>query len=89
MTKMRHPWTNGHVEHMHRTIKETTVKRVHHDIPAQLRTHLAGLMIAYNFARRLKILKDLTPDEFTMQIMDIKTTTMHPNPIHYTPGQIA
>jgi hypothetical protein len=30
------------------------VKRYHYDNNDQLRTHLAGLMAAYNFVRRLK-----------------------------------
>lgn len=40
------PWTNGQVERMNRTIKETTVKRFHirsHDL---LRTHLAAFLNA-------------------------------------------
>jgi hypothetical protein len=29
LTKIQHPWTNGQVERMNRTIKEATVKRYH------------------------------------------------------------
>jgi transposase InsO family protein len=31
LTKPNHPWTNGQVERMNRTIKDTTVKRFHYD----------------------------------------------------------
>ncbi|GEM_PF-4423199 len=31
LTKPRHPWTNGQIERMNRTIKESTVKRFHYD----------------------------------------------------------
>ena len=60
-TKPNHPWTNGQVERMNRTIKEATVKRFHFENHDQLRTHLADFMAAYNFARRLKTLGGLTP----------------------------
>ena len=61
LTKPNHPWTNGQVERMNRTIKEATVKRFHYESHNQLRTHLADFMAAYNFARRLKTLSGLTP----------------------------
>jgi len=31
LTKPNHPWTNGQVERMNRTIKDATVKRFHYD----------------------------------------------------------
>ena len=61
LTKPRHPWTNGQVERMNRTIKDATVKRYHYDNHDQLRQHLADFVAAYNFGRRLKTLKGLTP----------------------------
>ena len=36
LTKIKHPWTNGQVGRMNRTIKEATVKRYHYDSHAQL-----------------------------------------------------
>ena len=64
LTKPRHPWTNGQVERINRTNKEATVKRFHYDNHDQLRQHLADFVAAYNYGRRLKTLKGLTPYEF-------------------------
>ena len=50
LTKPNHPWTNGQIERMNRTIKEATVKRFHYDSHDQLRTRLADFMAAYNCA---------------------------------------
>jgi transposase InsO family protein len=57
LTKPRHPWTDGQVERMNRSIKEATVKRYHYDMHDQLRKHLGNFVAAYNFGRRLKTLK--------------------------------
>ena len=65
LTKPNHPWTNGQVERMNRTIKEATVKRHHYDSHDQLRRHLQDFIEAYNFGRRLKTLKGLTPYEYS------------------------
>lgn len=40
LTKPKHPWTNGQVERMNRTIEDATVKQYHYDSDDQLRTHL-------------------------------------------------
>jgi transposase InsO family protein len=64
LTKPKHPWTNGQVERMNRTIKEATVKRFYYETHDQLRSHLADFVQVYNFAKRLKTLKGLTPYEF-------------------------
>ena len=86
LTKIRHPWTNGQVERMNRTIKDATVKRFHYDDHAQLRHHLADFMDAYNFGRRLKTLKGLTPYEFICKCWTSEPERFILNPLHQMPG---
>ena len=68
LTKPNHPWTNGQVERINRTIKEATVKRYYYASHDQLKVHLHTFVLAYNFARRLKTLKGLTPYEYICKI---------------------
>ena len=68
LTKPNPPWTNGQVERMNRTIKDATVKRFHYESHDQLRMHLADVMAACNFARKLKTLSGLTPYEYIRKI---------------------
>ena len=86
LTKPNHPWTNGQVERMNRTIKDATVKRFHYDDHDQLRTHLSDFMAAYNFARRLKTLGGLTPYEYICKIWTSEPDRFILNPIHQMPG---
>jgi integrase-like protein len=86
LTKPRHPWTNGQVERMNRTIKQATVHRFHYDTHDQLRQHLADFVNAYNFARRLKTLKGLTPYEFICKCWTNQPARFNLNPIHQMPG---
>ena len=86
LTKPNHPWTNGQVERMNRTIKDATLKRFHYDNHAQLCRHLADFLDAYNFARRLKTLKGLTPYEAICKTWTKEPERFTLNPIHQMPG---
>ncbi len=86
LTKPNHPWTNGQVERMNRTIKDATVKRYHYDSHDQLRSHLADFLNAYNFARRLKTLSGLTPYEYICKIWTSEPKRFISDPIHQMPG---
>ena len=86
LTKVKHPWTNGQVERMNRTIKEATVKRFHYDSHEQLKQHLVDFVSAYNFARRLKTLRGLTPYEFICKRWTAEPERFTLNPIHQMPG---
>ena len=77
-TKINSPWINGQVERptpplsgwVNRTIKEATVQLYHYDSHKQLTEHLQAFIGAYNFGKRLKTLKGLTPYEFICQQWD-------------------
>jgi len=86
LTKPRHPWTNGQVERMNRTIKDATVKRFHYDNHEQLRRHMIDFINAYNFGRRLKRLRGLTPYELVCKIWTTEPERFMINPIHQMPG---
>jgi len=99
-TKPKHPWTNGQVERMNRTIKDgeadqktirgivfpLSVKRFHDDDHDQLARHLADFISAYNFGRRLKTLKGLTPYEFICKCWTSEPERFTLNPINQMPG---
>ena len=86
LTKPRHPWTNGQVERMNRTIKEATVKRFHYETHDHLRRHLGDFIDAYNFARRLKTLNGLTPYEYICKIWTKEPERFNVDPTHQSPG---
>jgi len=86
LTKPNHPWTNGQVERMKRTIKDATVKRYHYENHNQLRMHLGNFLDAYNYARHLKTLSGLTPYEYICKIWTSEPDRFILNPIHQRPG---
>ena len=77
---------NGQVERMNRTIKDAKVKRFHYDDHDQLRRHLNDFVAAYNFGRRLKTLKGLTPYEFICNRWTSEPDRFILDPLQQMPG---
>jgi transposase InsO family protein len=86
LTKPGHPWTNGQVERMNRTLKEATVKRYYYENHQQLKEHLYNFLNAYNFAKRLKTLQGLTPYEYIIKCWQKEPERFTVNPCHHTLG---
>ena len=86
LTKPNHPWTNGQVERMNRTLKEATVNRYYYQTHQQLRDHLNAFVNAYNFAKRLKSLRGLTPYEFIVKMWTETPLLFHFDPTHHNVG---
>lgn len=81
-TKVKHPWTNGQVERMNRTLKEATVNSFHYASHDELKQHLHAYLMAYNFAKRLKAIKGKTPWQFILN-----QWTIHPEYFTLNPNQ--
>lgn len=86
LTQFRHPWTNGEVERMNRTIKQATIKTYHYETIDSLRRHLYDFLNAYNFAQRLKILRFLTSIQKILDEFQQKPHLFYTNPSHYSLG---
>ena len=71
---------------MNRTIKDATVKRYHYDSHEQLDGTSHDFIAAYNFGRRLKTLKGLTPYEFICKRWTSEPERFILNPIQQMPG---
>jgi hypothetical protein len=71
---------------MNRTIKDATVKRYFYETHDQLRAHLQNFVDAYNFARRLKTLRGLTPYEFVCKAWTSEPHRFKLNPLQQMPG---
>jgi transposase-like protein len=86
LTRPNHPWTNGQVERMNRTLKDATVKRYHYETHQHLKEHLHTFLMAYNFAKRLKTLCGLTPYEFVCASWQKEPDRFRLDPYHHTLG---
>jgi Transposase and inactivated derivatives len=86
LTKPNHPWTNGQVERMNRTLKEATVNRYYYQSHEELEAHLDAFVSAYNFAKRLKTLKGLPPYEFIVNKWAENPQLFHHDPAHLKLG---
>lgn len=76
---------------MDRTIKASSrrdeaVKRYYYESSDQLRQHLDTFVQAYNYARRLKTLKGLTPYEFICRRWGTEPDRFKFDPLHQMPG---
>lgn len=85
-TKVKHPWTNGQVERMNRTLKESTVHNFHYASHDELKQHLHTYLMAYNFAKRLKAIKGMTPWQFILNQWTTKPEYFIVNPNHFLLG---
>jgi hypothetical protein len=66
---------------MNRTIKDATVKRYYEAMISS-----AGTSPTYNFGRRLKTLKGLTPSEFICKASASQPSRFTRNPLQQSPG---
>ena len=85
-TKVKHPWTNGQVERMNRTLKEATVNSFTYATHKELKEHLYAYLMAYNFARRLKSLRGKTPWQFILNSFTTNPEYFIINPRHFITG---
>jgi len=75
-TKAKHPWTNGQVERMNRTIKDATVRRYYYESHEQLRQHLANFVSAYNVGRRAQDAQGPHPLRVHLQSLGFPAPTL-------------
>ena len=63
-----------------------TVRRYHYETHRQLEDHLAAFLNAYNFAKRLKTLRGLTPYEAICRAWVDTPKRFTGDPVHLTSG---
>lgn len=86
LTEPYHPWTNGQVERMNRTIKDATTKVFHYPGLDALKAHVLAFVTAYNFAKHLKALRWRTPFQSICDAWQHDPSQFKINPHHLIPG---
>ena len=61
-------------------------RRYHYGSHAQLKAHIHAFLMAYNFAKRLKTLKGITPYEHVCKLWTTQPNRFRLNPLHHTVG---
>ena len=82
LTKFRSPWTNGQVEVFNRILKEHTTKKYFYEKVKELKEHVMSFVLLYNYQRKLKSLKYLTPYEKIIELYEKDKTCFNHNPHH-------
>ena len=86
LTKPYHPWTNGQVERMNRTVKDATIKTFYYPNLESLQAHVLAFVSASNFAKPLKALKWKTPFQAVCEAWTNTPEIFKLNPRHLIPG---
>lgn len=87
LTRPFHPWTNGQVERMNRTLKQATVKKYYYKDHEMLKKHLSDFVIAYNYAQPLAALKGLCPFEEILRYSRLQPEKYKINPNYLSAGR--
>lgn len=86
LSKPRHPRTNGQLGRMNWTIKDATVRPYYYNTHEELRRHVQFFVDAYNFGRRLKTLRGLTPYELICKTWTEQPARFRVDPSHHISG---
>jgi hypothetical protein len=71
---------------MIQTLEEATVTRFYYETHQHFSRHLIDFVNTYNFARRRKTFKGLTPYEYISALQTKEPQPSKLNPTHLTPG---
>ena len=86
LTQFCHPWTNGLVERMNRTIKEATIKIYFYEDLDALKKHLMLWLLMYNYEKKLKSLNYESPYDTILKEFDETPSNFKENPVHKLQG---
>jgi hypothetical protein len=62
------------------------VQRYHYGTHGHLKAHIHAFLMPYNFAKRLKTLRGLTPYEYICKVWTTQPNRFRLNPFHHTVG---